>query len=125
MRGTMRVLLVEDDQDMVELLEILLREMAGWEVSSVMDPQQVLDEPKLREHVDLALVDLCMEPLRGPELVRRLQQQDALSFPVVYLTGQRPSPDDLALVEGAVQKPFTFHELMQQLERILGDRFPA
>ncbi len=121
----MHVLLVEDDQEMIELLEILLREMAGWRVTPVTDPTLVLEQPDIVEDVELALVDLRMAPIEGPELVRRLRERGDVSFPVVYLTGQRPTAEELQLVDGAVQKPFTYQELMDQLQRILGDHFPG
>ncbi|MDY0004701.1 MAG: response regulator [Polyangia bacterium] len=116
------MLIVEDDRDLVDLLGLLLREMAGWEVESFTDPSQVLADPSLLGSVDLALVDLNMEPLGGPELVRRWRENGALPCPVVFLTGERPSSGDLALVDGAIKKPFTYQELMERLGAILGPR---
>jgi DNA-binding response OmpR family regulator len=118
----MRVLLVEDDRDMVELLGLLLREMAGWEVLSYTDARRALEDAAVLQTVDLALVDLRMEPLAGPDLVRQWRARRAIPCPVVYLTGQRPSNEELELVDGAIQKPFTYQELMGQLRAILGPR---
>lgn len=119
---SLRILLVEDDRDMVELLGLLLREMAGWEVVSYSDGREALAAAAELQRVDLALVDLRMEPLEGPELVRRWRALGEIPCPVIYLTGQRPSDAELALVDGAIQKPFTYQELMDQLEAILSRR---
>lgn len=118
----MRVLLVEDDRDMLELLGLLLTEMAGWEVTAHTDAVEALSNPLLPGSVDLALVDLNMEPVGGEELVRKWRERGALSCPVLYLTGERPSAGALALVDGAIQKPFTYRELMARLQAILGPR---
>lgn len=116
----MRVLLVEDDRDMVELLSLLLREMAGWEVTACTDARKVLDDASVLDSVDLALVDLNMEPLGGQDLVRSWRARGSLPCPVVFLSGERPEEADLALVDGAVRKPFSYQELMERLQAILG-----
>lgn len=118
----MRVLLVEDDRDLAELIELLLQEMAGWEVTAFTDASKLLSEPSPLDAADLALVDLHMEPMGGQELVRRWRERGPLPCPVLYLTGERPSAEALALVDGAIKKPFTYHELMDRLQAILGPR---
>lgn len=114
-----RVLLVEDDRDMVELLCLLLREMAGWEVTSFTDAQKVQRDPSVLNGMDVALVDLRMEPLDGPGLVRSWREDGPLPCPVVFLTGHHPSATELALVDGAIQKPFTYQELVEEILAIL------
>ena len=121
----MRVIVVEDDQDMIELLILLLREMAGWTVDGYTDPTPLLDQPQRLSEADLLLVDLNMRPVSGPELLARIRDTAPLSCPVVFLTGQQPSPEEQGLADGVILKPFTYPELMTRLKRLLGDRFPG
>jgi DNA-binding response OmpR family regulator len=120
----MRVLLVEDDADMVEMLRLILGELAGWEVESYLSGEVLLDSLAEVTPPDLGLVDLNMDPVTGPELVRQLTDRGWRDFPILYLTGQPPSSEDLLLVDGWIQKPFTYDELMDQLREKLGDRLP-
>jgi len=121
----MRVLIVEDDQDMIELLVLLLREMAGWTVVGYMDTARLLGAPELLDEADLLLVDLNMRPMSGPEFLERLRAQRDLACPVLFLTGREPDPEERALVDGAILKPFTYPELMARLRPFLGDEAPS
>lgn len=118
----MRVLLLEDDAEMVELMRLLLGEMAGWEVVAFTSGAAALREVPRLGRVDLALIDLNMEPVSGSEVVHTLIERGQCAFPVVFLSGTTPSDEDLDLVEGFVRKPFTYDELMAQLRSLLGDR---
>jgi DNA-binding response OmpR family regulator len=118
----MRVLLVEDDADMVEMLRLILGELAGWDVESFLSGEAALQHLGVQPRPDLGLVDLNMEPVSGPELVRQLAERGQLDFPILYLTGQPPTVAELQLVDGWIQKPFTYDELMEQLRDKLGDR---
>ncbi len=120
----MRVLLVEDDADMVEMLRLILGELAGWDVESYLSGDVLLDNLGEMTTPDLGLVDLNMDPVSGPELVRELEQRGRRDFPILYLTGQPPTAAELQLVDGWIQKPFTYDELMEQLKEKLGDRLP-
>jgi DNA-binding response OmpR family regulator len=120
----MRVLLVEDDADMVEMLRLILGELAGWDVDSFLSGEVLLDNLSDLTPPDLGLVDLNMDPVSGPELVRELTERGHRDFPILYLTGQPPTAADLELVDGWIQKPFTYDELMEQLRAKLGDRLP-
>ncbi|MFH2009741.1 MAG: response regulator [bacterium] len=120
----MRVLLIEDDADMIDMLRLVLGEIAGWEVLSFRSGEELLNQLDELADPDLALIDLNMEPLRGPDVVRQLKERDHNEFPVLYLTGQPPGPADLELVDGWIQKPFTYDELMAQLRQKLGHRLP-
>jgi CheY-like chemotaxis protein len=120
----MRVLLVEDDADMVEMLRLILGELAGWDVETYLSGEALLNSLGGLTPPDFGLVDLNMEPVSGPELVRQLAARGRRDFPILYITGQPPSAADLQLVDGWIQKPFTYDELMEQLREKLGDRLP-
>ena len=118
----MRVLLVEDDMDMSDLMKLMLQELAGWEVVHFPSGAEVLEDLDQLAGVDCALVDLKMEPVNGPTLLRRLAELGRAPFPAIYLTGQPPCEEDLTLVRGWIMKPFTYDELMAQLRNLLGDQ---
>ncbi len=120
----MRVLLVEDDPDMVEMLQLILGELAGWDVESYLSGDDLLEALEGWTSPDLGLLDLNMEPVSGPELALELDRRGRRDFPILYLTGRPPTAEELRLVDGWIQKPFTFDELMMQLREKLGDRLP-
>lgn len=73
--------------------------------------------------VDLVVVDLVMSELEGLELIQRILAIRP-DLPVIVITGMTESGiSQLALRLGAtavVEKPFSFAELVEQIESKLG-----
>jgi len=113
-----RVLLVEDDPRMPELLGVLLHE-DQITLSSAADAPAALR--LIREApVDLILLDLGLPGMNGFELLRQLKSSSATdSIPVIVLTAWNSTSDKLRGFElGAVDyltKPFESAELRARL----------
>ncbi len=111
----MKVLIVEDDRELVDLLTFALRR-AGFDVLPAYDSPTAL---KLLEadRPDLAVVDVNLGSSNGFDLVRDLRQRSRL--PVIMLTGRHAEDDKiLALELGAddyVTKPFSHRELIARI----------
>ncbi|MFF5997030.1 response regulator transcription factor [Lysinibacillus sp. KU-BSD001] len=108
----MRVLVVDDDADILQLVSIhLTRE--GYQVERASDAQQAL---KLLEEieVDLAIVDVMMPGMSGFELTKILTKE--LEIPVILLTAKGQLEDKeqgfSAGSEDYIVKPFEPKELL-------------
>jgi putative two-component system response regulator len=123
-----RILLVEDDAAMVELLEELLRRDGYTHIRSVQDPRQA--PAAFRDlRPDLIILDLHMPHWTGfvllEELRAELEQEKYL--PVLMLTGD-PSPDvkNQALVLGVkdfLSKPPDLFEARYRIWNLIHTRF--
>lgn len=79
-----RVLVVDDDPDIVLLLETLLQRRMGAEVTVAMDGREALDRMKtLRPH--LVLTDIEMPGMNGIELIAEIRRI-APAVPIVVMT---------------------------------------
>lgn len=116
----LRVLVVDDDDAIRELLdELLTRD--GFDVTAVADPTQA--EGVVRaQRFHLALLDLMMPRQDGIETLRRLRLADR-DLAVIIVTGY-PSLDtavDAMKLEAMdyLRKPFSVEELRAVIERTL------
>lgn len=91
-----RILVVDDDEELRDLLEILLR-TEGFQVATAEDGEEALRLAK-EASFDLAFTDLMM-PAGGFELLRRLREA-APGLPVVVLTGRRMDPLTEQMIRG-------------------------
>lgn len=122
-----RVLLVEDEAAIAELLAINLRH-AGFEVATAGDGEaaQRLVDAQLP---DLVLLDWMLPGMPGPELLRRwradLRTRD---LPVIMLTARAEERDKVSgLDAGAddyLSKPFGNQELLARIRAVLRRRAP-
>jgi len=124
MRTKARVLVVEDDGDIAEVLRRSLR-LDGYEVRLAGDGAQALDESSLFEP-DAVVLDLGLPRLDGIEVCRRLRGEG--DVPVLILAGGGGLD---ARVEGLgsgaddyLVKPFEREELLARLRALLRRRPP-
>jgi DNA-binding response OmpR family regulator len=119
-----RVLVVEDDGDIAEVLRRSLR-LEGYEVRLAGDGVQALDESSVFEP-DAVVLDLGLPRLDGIEVCRRLREEG--DVPILMLTAR----DGLdARVDGLdsgaddyLVKPFERQELLARLRALLRRRPP-
>ena len=115
-----RLLVVEDDPNIVELLSASLR-YAGFEVATAIDGQQALRAAR-DFRPDLMVLDVMMPGIDGFEVVRRLTGEGN-RCPVLFLTA-RDSVDDkiTGLTVGGddyVTKPFSLDEVLARIRAVL------
>lgn len=119
---TLRIMIVEDDGPLVELLRYNF-EAAGYAVETIMHGDEA--EARLKESVpDLLILDWMLPGLSGIELCRRLRQKPRTQkLPLIMLTARSEEPDRLRGFEtGAddyVVKPFSVNELVARSGRLL------
>jgi DNA-binding response OmpR family regulator len=116
-----RVLVVEDDPDIVELIEHYLR-AEGLAVDAMGDGRRAL-ERALQGAFDLVILDLQLPGLDGLSLCRELRRDRRThAVPVIMLTARGEEPDRVVGLEvGAddyVVKPFSPKELVARVRAL-------
>src|SRR5437763_13381739 len=116
---TTRILLVDDDAELAELLgEYLRRE--GFALDDETDPTRALDR-LARGGYQLAVLDVMLPGLNGFEVLRALRVSSRI--PVLMLTARGDDVDRIVGLElGAddyLSKPFNPRELVARIRAIL------
>ncbi|HEY0761601.1 MAG TPA: PAS domain S-box protein [Pyrinomonadaceae bacterium] len=118
-----RVLIVDDDRKILDLLVDLL-ELEGYEVSTAVDGAPAIDLA-LSFHPDLVVSDVVMPVLGGLELCRRLKEDVRTAYiPVLLISGLIPADDGSieGLHAGAddyIGLPFRNEELLMKVARLV------
>jgi two-component system, OmpR family, phosphate regulon response regulator PhoB len=120
-----RLLVVDDDDDIRELLSLALG-MAGHQVLTAADGPAALDVLDA-EPVDLMVLDVSMPQMSGLEVARQVRSTPPSREPLILMLSAMGDPDDIAagLASGAdsyATKPFTIPTLTQAVERLLQGR---
>ncbi|MBA3489147.1 MAG: response regulator transcription factor [Longispora sp.] len=115
-----RLLVVEDDPNIVELLSASLR-YAGFDVAAAMNGAEAITVAE--EHKpDLVILDVMLPDLDGFEVIRRLRS-GGRRVPVVFLTARDTTDDKIrGLTLGGddyVTKPFSLEELTARIRAVL------
>jgi len=116
----MRILLADDDREIRETLEIVLRR-DGYTVISAASGAEAW-ELFVSEHPDLAILDIGMGEPNGIELTRRINEDPERRVPVIILTGHEAENDKVrALDLGAddyLVKPFSAREVIARIRAV-------
>jgi two-component system alkaline phosphatase synthesis response regulator PhoP len=114
-----RILVVDDNPKIVEVLEAYLR-AEGFEVDTAADGPAA-EAAVARQVPDLALLDVMLPGVDGIELTRRFQREHGL--PVILVTARSDEVDRLIGLEvGAddyVSKPFSPREVVARVRAVL------
>lgn len=120
--GNARVMVVEDDPDLVELLSLFLAR-GGYDVVLAHDGQQAIDVA-LSEQPDLVLMDVNMPVMDGLSAAKALRSE-GYQKPVIALTASLSVNDrDQAFdygCDGYLVKPISMPELLSSVERYLNE----
>lgn len=118
----MRILVVDDNQDNIDLITDILDTM-GYDIKSAMDGPTALDIAS-EVHPDLIVLDVNMPGMSGFEVVEHLKHDEhTQSIPVIMLTALSDVENRVhAMTLGAedyLTKPFSPRELIARVERRL------
>lgn len=117
MERKQRVLIVEDEKNIVDILRFNLQK-EGYDTLEAYDGVAGLDLA-LAEHPDLILLDLMLPKRNGFEVCQALREQGRAT-PVLILTAREAEQDKiLGLDLGAddyITKPFSIRELMARVK---------
>ena len=119
-----RVLVVEDDEEIAQVLQRSLR-LDGYEVRLAADGEAALDTAAAY-HPDLVILDLGLPRLDGMEVARRLRAAD--DVPILMLTARDALESRVEGLDAGADdylvKPFERQELLARLRALLRRRPP-
>jgi len=118
-----RVLIVDDEEDMVRLLQIEL-EKENYEVIYAYDGEEGFDK-YLTQRPNLIILDISMPKMNGRAMCRKIRMEQGDDWtPIVMLTAKGEEADRIiGRVVGAqkyMTKPFDMHELLETVEGLIG-----
>ena len=119
MKDNVKILIVDDDVDTVELLTKRFR-AEGYSTSQAYDGEQALQ--KVKEYKpDLIMLDIMMPKIDGYEISKRLKGYDNTKhIPIIMLSAKAKIPDKVKGLDfGAddyITKPFDYRELSQRVK---------
>ena len=115
-----KLLVVEDDPNIVELLSASLR-FAGFDVTAATTGSEAVAAAR-ESQPDLVVLDVMLPDLDGFEVIRRLRE-GGVRTPVVFLTARDATDDKIrGLTLGGddyVTKPFSLEELTARIRAVL------
>jgi CheY-like chemotaxis protein len=115
-----KVLVIEDDQDLVALVAMLL-EGDGYAVEIAGNGREALDS--LARHLpDIILLDMKMPVMNGPEFARELEVRYGHQAPIIVLTAAADAHRRAAEVgaDAWLGKPFDPDALLSTVRRYAG-----
>ncbi|QZH74877.1 MAG: phosphate regulon transcriptional regulator PhoB [Erythrobacter sp.] len=123
-----KLLLVEDDKALAELLEYRF-ESEGYDVRSTADGDEAM-MMAAEDAPDLVILDWMIEGTSGLEVCRRLRREKSTAHvPIIMLTAREAEDDRVRGLEtGAddyVTKPFSPRELLARVSAVLRRVRPA
>jgi two-component system, OmpR family, phosphate regulon response regulator PhoB len=118
-----RILIVEDENDVVDLLTLNLRKAGGFLISKAGDGATGLTKARA-EKPDLIILDLMLPKIPGLEVCKILKSEAATRhIPILMLTARAEEIDRVVGLEcGAddyVTKPFSPREIILRIKAIL------
>lgn len=115
-----KLLVVEDDPNILELLSASLR-FAGFDVTTATSGSAALNAARERRP-DLVVLDVMLPDLDGFEVIRMMREAGTRT-PVVFLTARDATDDKIrGLTLGGddyVTKPFSLEELTARIRAVL------
>jgi two-component system response regulator VicR len=118
-----RVLCIEDEKEMIDLIKLIL-ERRGFEVLGAVGGKEGLEVIR-QEKPDLILLDLMMPEVDGWEVYRQMKADEQVKdIPVIVVTAKAQSIDKvlglhIAKVDDYVTKPFGPQELLKSINNVL------
>ncbi|MDW3649938.1 MAG: response regulator transcription factor [Bacteroidia bacterium] len=117
-----KVLIVDDEKDILDLLEYNL-EKEGYEVLSAMDGEEAISMAKT-EKPNMVLLDIMMPQMDGIETCRRLRELPELKGTfIVFLTARAEEYSELAGFDAGaddyIAKPIKPRVLLSRIKAIL------
>lgn len=116
-----RILIVEDEESLSELLRINL-ETEGYRVDVARDGKQAMESFRSKSY-HLILLDIMLPKMDGITVCRKIRAENR-SVPILFLTAKNNSQDRIEGLriggDDYLGKPFELEELLLRVEKLLG-----
>ena len=120
---TETILIVEDDPDLQELLDLLLKQNKYESITAFNGKEALLKLKNMEKLPDLIISDICMPVMDGFKFFQNLSQSSEYSqIPFIFLSSS--SPIDIKesanlSVYDYIQKPFDYDFLLARIKKII------
>lgn len=116
----MKILIVDDDKDIVQLLEIYVRN-EGYEPITAYNGKEALTKLNTNPDIGLVILDIMMPEMDGMEVIKQVRKDS--SIPILVVSAKTMDMDKIqGLITGAddyVTKPFNPLEVMARVKSLL------
>lgn len=116
----MKILVVDDDKEIVELLSIYIQN-EGYEVVKAYNGKEALTKVVTNPDIELMILDIMMPIMDGMQVLKEVRKESQI--PVIMLTAKTTDMEKIqGLVAGAddyVTKPFNPLEVMARVKSLL------
>jgi CheY-like chemotaxis protein len=117
-----KILVVEDDQPILDLMELLIQRL-GYEPVLITNGIEALELIKA-EPPALILLDIMMMPINGWEFLEKLRNEYHMrEIPVIIFTASPAVEERMEQLNdknlGVLHKPVTFTELKEGIDKYL------
>lgn len=116
-----KILIVDDEMDMLELLELIITDRTDYQVVTTNSPLEVPELLK-KDSFDLLITDLRMPDIDGIELIEMVKQiDDQIPFIIITAYGTIESAVE-AMRKGAfdyITKPFRQEQILLTIEKVM------
>lgn len=118
--STPKILIVDDEKDLCEILEFnLISE--GYETEVAHSAESALK--KSLESFDLILLDVMMGEMSGYKMAAKIRKELKLNVPIIFLTAKTSENDLLTGFnvggDDYISKPFSIKEVIARIKAIL------
>jgi DNA-binding response OmpR family regulator len=126
--GCKRILIIDDDDGIRDIVAIALEALAGWQVSKASSGETgVALARSLRP--DAILLDVMMPDQDGMATLKQLQAQvETCAIPTIFLTAKARKSEQQRLLDlgcvGLISKPFEVQKLVPQICQLLAWPLP-
>jgi CheY-like chemotaxis protein len=122
--GKLTVLTVDDEPDILELIQIMLKKEGYTTVSAPGGKECLEIVRQKKQRPDVILLDIMMQPMDGWETLEHIKANpDTKTIPVLMLTGKQLTAAEAKryhiCIEDYIMKPFTNAQLIAAIEHVL------
>ncbi|MFZ8859541.1 MAG: response regulator transcription factor, partial [Thermocrinis sp.] len=115
----MRVLLVEDDKELGDMIKRVLS-VEGYEVEWVQDGFLALKNLSEKDY-DLVLLDLMLPRFDGIKICKKVRESK--DIPILVITARGQIEDKVEVLQAGaddyITKPFSFKELLARIQAVM------
>lgn len=120
---TKRILVIDDEDGVREIIQICLESMTDWEVLTASSGREGIEIAQ-SEHPDVIMLDVMMPYMDGPTTFKQLQAiTETCDIPTILLTAKAQSCEQQEFLDlgvaGLITKPFLPEDLVIRICKIL------
>jgi len=127
----MKILIVDNDINTVEVLQASLLSKVNYEINVAYSGEEALEMMKKNGHYELLILDIMMPKINGLDVCELMMKDEKLKNIPVLLVSALPIAStsfqeslekfkELKLVKDVLEKPFEIDNLVNKVKAIVG-----